>query len=325
MLSARSPRVCILLSAAAALAACGPANPPGWAGYVEGEYVYVAAPVAGVLSDLHVRRGETVAQGAPLFRLDDEPERAAAQEAAARATAAQAQAADLQTGRRAQEIAVSKAQLAQTRAAALQSDADLKRQEELVRQGFVSASRLDEARAAARQANARVAELEAALDVARLPARPEERSAAEATSAATSYALAQARWREAQKDQHAPVAAEVADTYFRPGEWVAAGRPVLSLLAPGAVKARFFVPESDLGAIAVGDKVSLACDGCPAPVPARIAFIATQAEYTPPVIYSNSQRARLVFMVEARPDPSAGARLHPGQPVDVTPVARPGR
>ena len=63
--------------------------------------------------------------------------------------------------------------------------------------------------------------------------------------------------------------------------------------------------------------MTLHCDGCGAPIPARIDFIATQAEYTPPVIYSNSQRSRLVFMVEARPDPQDGARLKPGLPVDV--------
>ena len=109
----------------------------------------------------------------------------------------------------------------------------------------------------------------------------------------------------------------MADTFFRAGEWVAAGQPVVSLLPPGATKARFFVPESELGAIAIGQAVSVACDGCSAPVAARISFISTQAEYTPPVIYSNSQRARLVFMVEARPDPKDAARLRPGQPIDV--------
>jgi len=305
-----------LLTAAALLGACSPKADPAWAGYVEGEYVYVAAPIAGALTTLAVQRGDEVKRGAPLFALDDQAERAAREEAAARASGAGAQAADLAKGKREQEIAVVQAQITQARAQAVQASAELARQEALVTQGFVSASRLDDVRAAARQARARVAELEASLRVAQLPARSDERSAAASTDAAR-YALDQARWREQQKQQSAPADARVADTFFRAGEWVGAGQPVVSLLPPGATKARFFVPESELGAIAVGQAVSVACDGCSAPVAARISFISTQAEYTPPVIYSNSQRARLVFMVEARPDPKDAARLRPGQPIDV--------
>jgi HlyD family secretion protein len=269
------------------------------------------------LTTLAVQRGDEVKRGAPLFALDDQAERAASEEAAARASSAGAQAADLAKGKREQEIAVVQAQITQARAQSVQASAELARQEALVAQGFVSASRLDDVRAAARQARARVAELEASLRVAQLPARSDERNAAEASTDAARHALEQARWREQQKQQTAPADARVADTFFRAGEWVGAGQPVVSLLPPGATKARFFVPESELGAIAIGQPVSVACDGCSAPVAARISFIATQAEYTPPVIYSNSQRARLVFMVEARPDPKDAARLRPGQPIDV--------
>jgi HlyD family secretion protein len=81
---------------------------------------------------------------------------------------------------------------------------------------------------------------------------------------------------------------------------------------------RFFVPEPRLGAVKVGQKVSLACDACPAAMGATISFIAPQAEFTPPVIYSKDSRAKLVFLVEARPSDGDAAKLHPGQPVDVT-------
>jgi len=313
----RAARILVACAALGALAACEGGRDAGWSGYVEGEYVYVAAPIGGSLLTLAVQRGDDVKQGALLFTLDDQSERAAREEAAARAASASAQAANLQTGKREQEIAMVRAQLAQAQAQSVQASSELTRQEQLVAQGFVSPSRLDDLRAAARQARARVAELEASLSVAALPARIDERSAAAATTEAARYALEQARWRETQKQQSAPADARVADTFFRVGEWVNAGQPVVSLLPPGATKARFFVPEAELGAIAVGQPVRLHCDGCERPVSARITFISTQAEYTPPVIYSNSQRARLVFMVEARPDPHEGLRLHPGQPVDV--------
>jgi HlyD family secretion protein len=302
-------------------AACAPAPPHAWSGYVEGDYVYVASPLGGSLQQLSVHRGQTVHGGAPLFTLESESERAARDEAAARMAAAQAQAEDAAKGRRPAEVAVTQAQLAQAQVQARYAAAEYARQQELHTKGFVSPARVDDARTSWEQSRQRVAELEAALRVARLPAREDTRTAAEAQVQAAQQALRQSEWRTQQKAQRAPVDAVVADTYFRVGEWVQAGQPVVALLPPGHTRARFFVPQEELAALAVGQPVSIHCDGCGEPIPARIDFIATQAEYTPPVIYSNAQRARLVFMVEARPEPAQAARLKPGQPVDVRPVA----
>lgn len=306
-----------LAASAAVLAACGKPPATGWAGYAEADYVYVAAPLAGRLETLAVQPGQQVGRGALLFTLDDEAERAARDEAQARVTSARAQAANIATGKRREELAVTDAQLAQARAQAALAHSELLRQQQLVEQGFVSKARLDDARTAVEQTRARVAELEAARQVARLPARRDERSAAVAQAEAASQALRASDWRAAQKHQSAPVDAQVADTYFRPGEYVGAGQPVLALLPAANLKARFFVAEGEVATLAAGQAVTLHCDGCGAPIAARISRIATQAEYTPPVIYSNSQRARLVFLVEARPDAKDAARLRPGQPLDV--------
>lgn len=300
-----------------ALAGCAKAPDASWSGYAEGDYVYVAAPLGGTLDTLAVRRGQSVARGAALFTLEAEAERAARDEAAARLEAARAQAADAGKGRRADEIAVNEAQWAQARAQEGLAAAEFARQRQLVAQGFVSQARMDDARSALEQARQQVAAASAALRVARLPARSDERVAAEATAQAASQAVRQTDWRSAQKRQSAPADAQVADTFFRVGEYVPAGQPVVSLLPPGAVRARFFVPQAELGALQIGQKVRLQCDGCGAPIAASIEFIATQPEFTPPVIYSNAQRSRLVFMVEARPSVADAARLKPGQPLDV--------
>jgi HlyD family secretion protein len=114
----------------------------------------------------------------------------------------------------------------------------------------------------------------------------------------------------------ASVAGRVTDTLFARGDWVPSGAPVVSLLPPGNVKVRFFVPETQLGTVSVGQKVAVSCDGC-APISATVSFIAPQAEYTPPVIYSKESRSKLVFLVEAKPAPEDALKLHPGQPVDV--------
>jgi HlyD family secretion protein len=301
----------------ALLSGCAPTPPEVWSGYAEGEYVYVAAALAGTLERLDAQRGQGVEAGAPLFALEATSEQAARAEAIARVGAARAQAADATKGRRSDELAVAEAQLAQAKTQARLAANELARQQGLVAQGFVSAAHLDEVRTAAAQAQAHVGELSAALRVARLPARADEQAAAVAQVRAAEQALAQSAWREEQKLRRAPVRARVAETFFREGEWVNAGQPVVSLLPDGGVKARFFVPESEIGTLALGQTVQVQCDGCGAPLPARISFIAAQAEYTPPVIYSNSQRAKLVFMVEAQPAAADAARLRPGLPLDV--------
>ena len=307
----------IVASSVVLFAGCDKPADSGWSGYAEGDYIYIAAPLAGRLTALGAQRGKTVNKGDALFALDADNEHAASEEAVARMASAKAQAANTEKGKRADEVAVTRAQLVQAQAQSALAAKELARQQQLVAQGFISASRLDDARTAAQQTRARVIELEAALRVTLLPARSDERSAAAATADAAKYQVEQARWREQQKRQIAPVDARVSETFFRVGEWVNAGQPVVALLPQGATKVRFFVPEAELGSIAPGQPVTIQCDACGEPIRARIDFIATQAEYTPPVIYSNAQRARLVFMVEARPEVQDGPRLRPGQPVDV--------
>jgi HlyD family secretion protein len=116
----------------------------------------------------------------------------------------------------------------------------------------------------------------------------------------------------------APRDGQVTDTLYVQGEWVPAGSPVVALLPPANIKVRFFVPEKILGSVKTGQAVSVRCDGCEKPISAHISYISPQAEYTPPVIYSRENRAKLVFLVEARPAPVEAAELHPGQPVEVT-------
>jgi len=154
-----------------------------------------------------------------------------------------------------------------------------------------------------------------------LPARRDEQAAAGAQVEAARQALKQSEWRIKQKVQAAPADGVVSDVFFRSGEFVPAGQPVIALLPPAQLKARFYVPEAELASVALGQSVRLHCDGCGDAMTARVSFISTKPEYTPPVIYSNSQRSKLVFLVEAVPDAASAAKLHPGQPLDVRPAA----
>jgi HlyD family secretion protein len=310
-------RLLLVLATAATFAGCGPRPDDPLQGYAEGEYVRVASPIAGQLARLSVARGATVKGGDPLFALEQENEVAARREAEERLRQSEAQYKNLLTGKRPEEIDAIRAQLAQAEATLRLSEANLLRQEELVRASFISKEAADTARSTRDRDRERVSELKAQLATARLAARPDEIKAAQATAAAARAALAQAAWRLEQKSLRAPQDALVADTLYVIGEWVPAGSPVVSLLPPTNIKVRFFVPETILGSLAVGQKIVLRCDGCGDPVAAPITYIAPQAEYTPPVIYSKENRAKLVFLVEARPEPADAVKLHPGQPVEV--------
>ncbi|WP_435873735.1 HlyD family secretion protein [Pandoraea cepalis] len=316
-----SPRMCtnaITLAAMAALAGCGDHSARPWQGYVEGEFVYVASSQAGTLTTLSVTRGQEVKAGDALFDLDATYELAAQAHAREMLASAEAQLRDLETGKRPDEIAVAAAQLKQAIAVRDKSLAQFDRDQAQYAAGGIAREQLDASRADAHSSSARVQELQSSLAVARLPGRDAQRQAQAAQVDAARAALAQADWQLAQKHAVASAAGRVYDTMYRIGEWVAAGSPVVRLLPPGNIKVRFFVPETALGTLSAGQTVHIACDGCGAGVPARITYVAHQAEYTPPVIYSNDTRDKLVYMIEAHPAAADAVKLNPGQPVQVT-------
>jgi HlyD family secretion protein len=299
------------------LASCGPAAERPLQGYVEGEYVRVAAPFAGALQKLAVQRGAEVAAGAPLFALESENEIAARRQAEQQLQAAQARLANLRTGKRPPEVETVAEQLRQAQSARELSAANLRRQEALFKSGFISKAALDDVRTQLQRDNAAVGQLQASVATAKLPGRPDEIRAAEADAAAARDALAQADWRLSQRTVAAPTAAHVSDTYYVVGDWVPAGGVVASLLPAANVKIRFFVPETELGRIKPGQAVNFNCDGCGAAMSATVSFISDRAEFTPPVLYSKENRAKLVYLVEAKPTRDVAARLNAGQPVDV--------
>jgi HlyD family secretion protein len=287
-------------------------------GYVEGEFVYVASPFAGALEALAVRRGTQVRAGDALFVLERVAEKAARDEAERRLSQARANLEDARKGKRPTEIESIKAQLKQAQAALRLSTREVTRQEGLMAvPGAAVELEVDRARAARDQDRQRVAQLQADLDTALLGSRADQVIAAEAEVRAREAALAKAEWELGQKSQQAPKSGLVFDTLYREGEWVAAGRPVVVLLPPENIKVRAFVPEKRLGTIHPGDDAHVAVDGVTRPFSGKVSYISPRAEYTPPVIYSQESRDKLVFMVEVVFDPAAAADLNPGQPVDV--------
>ncbi len=309
--------VILTVLAATLLAGCGKNSTGSFQGYIEGEYVYVASPLGGALTNLAVARGDSVKAGQLLFELERQSETAALAQAEKNLAQAQAQLDDLTKGRRPTEIESLAAQLERAQANLKLSATQLARREKLDATDVVSKEELDQARAQNEANQAQVKQLEADLAPAKLGGRDDAIRAAQAAIEAQRAALDKARWAFDQKRQSAPADASVHDTLYRSGEFVAAGNPVVALLPPENLKVRFFVPQEKLAQVKIGGTVSVQADGAARAVSATVNYISTKAEYTPPVIYSRETRAELVFMIEAKFAPMDAAELRPGQPVDV--------
>lgn len=299
------------------LPACDKAPEDRLLGYVEGDYIYMALPEAGRLTAINVARGDQVTAGAALFTLDDTAERARLAKAQGDLAEAERTLADLKLGERPEELAVIQAQLESAQASLMLSEPRVKRRRELVKNNIVGAEDLDSAEASILEDRGRIAEYTARLAAAKLPARSDRIAAQEAAVAAFRAAIDEAQWSLDERQAVAPSAGSIEDVYYRLGEEVDGEKPVLQMLPPENIKLKLYVPEPDLGKFAVGQNLSITCDGCPPNLSATVNFIAAKAEYTPPVIYSETSRTKLVFLIEAKPDGTPpNFQWHPGQPVE---------
>lgn len=312
-----SRRLAVALGLVLALAGCQKQDDATFQGYVEADLVFVGPDDAGRLVSLAVDEGSHVTQGQPLFAVDDTLEVAARDQAKHTVEEAKARLDRLEAAqKRPEEINVLRATVERFKAALDLSQLELDRQQKLYSQGNTSKATLDTAQATRDQNKAALAEAQRQIVVGELASHEYDIASARQAVQAANSLLAAAEERLSRRRLAAPAAGTVEEVYFRAGEVVPAGRPVVSILPPGNLKVRFFVPEGVLPRVKAGDRVRVTCDGCEKPMTARIFFIAREAEYTPPVIYSLEERAKLVFMIEARPDDPM--RLRVGQPVSVT-------
>jgi HlyD family secretion protein len=292
---------------------------PTWQGYVDADYVKVGPTLAGALTSVPVQRGQTVVRGRLLFQQDDGDERGALDQAVKQLAQAEQALANLEAAEKPTQIEQARANLVDLSAARDQAEADLKRGQTLLPHGAASVQNVDQLRASYDSASAKVLGAQAALSQSLEPlGRPREITGQEAAVQADRAAVAMAKWRLDQRRVFAPIGGTIDDVLALAGETLQAGAPVVSILAPENMLVRFFAPESELALVHMGDRVRLACDNCPSDFTATVSYVAPQAEYTPPVIYSEASRQKFVYRIEARPPVDRGMLLHPGEPVDVS-------
>ncbi|MFA6293326.1 MAG: HlyD family efflux transporter periplasmic adaptor subunit [Victivallales bacterium] len=296
---------------------CGRRGLDYFPGYLEGEFLFISAQFTGKLEKLPVDRGQNVKDGDLLFSLEKTEELEQQKQSEARLKQVGSQLEDLKKSLRPEEIKAFEAQVARAEAACELSAVILERNTTLVKAEAIAKSAYDLAFYTHKMNLKSLDEARQNLATAKLASRTDAIAAAEAQTNAITAELKAAEWRTSQKDRHAPEDAFVFDTLYNEGEIVEANRPVVVLLPPGNVKARFFVPEKVVNTLKVGQAVRISFTGMKNPVEGRINFISSNAEYTPPVIYSKDYREKLVFMIEAGIKPELAKSLHPGQPVDV--------
>ncbi len=293
-----------------------------WQGYAEADYVKVGPILQGLLTSVSVARGDEVEMGTPLFTQDDINDRAARDQAARQLGQAKGQLANLLAGGKETEIEQAEGNLADAQATLTRTELDYVRGAKLLSSGFETQQAVDQLQAAYLSAQAKVKVAAAALEQMYTPmGREGEIKAQRAAVAAAQAALEMAEWRLSQRKVVAPTRGRIVDVIAFAGETLDAGAPVVSLLPPENIFVRFFVPERQLSSMHYGDKVAFSCDGCAPNLSGTISFISPTAEYTPPLIYSEDTRAKLVYLIEARPPPDEAVRLNPGEPIQVRPVA----
>jgi len=305
----------LLIIASGLLFACSD-NDSVVQGYIEGEYTYVASNQSGHLTHLAVQRGQSIQANTLIFELETNPEKDQVAQAAAELASAKATLSDMKLGSRQEEIDEILADIALTDSAIDFYGKQIQRYKNLADQSYGTVEDYDEKQFRYQAALAKKANYQAGLALAKQGDRVEQIAAQADVVEQAQTKLDEAQWRLQQKQQKAPVSGVVFDTYYVQGEWVAQGQAVASILAPENVQVVFFVSEPTLPKIAVGNTVSIQCDQCQ-PAKATINYISNENEYTPPVIFSEDMRDKLVYEVKATLPKDVALHYHPGQPIDV--------
>lgn len=300
------------------LTGCGTSDQQTYQGYVEGKNIYLASPFSGRLIDAFVARGQHVNAKELLFKLDPDPQEMTNNEASAALEQAEKVYIDLTKPKRPEEIAAIQAQIGQVNSQIALSALRVKRNQTLYDKHVMDKDTLDAAIERHNELGFLKAQYEANLSLAKQGSREEQIKAQKSQIALFTSRKNKSKWELSQKSIYAPTNGVIFDTYYRKGEFVDAGRAIASLLAPENIRIEFFIPSTALAAIHINQKIIFNCDGCAKNNLATIQYISPEAEYVPPLVYSQNNRDKLVFRVKASiPD---AARFKPGQPVMVTVV-----
>jgi HlyD family secretion protein len=299
------------------LSACSKQDNIALQAYVDADYIYLSSAFPGNMLERDVRRGDSVEQGQLLFVLDPEPEASQLAQAQHQLSMVQSQLDDLtKMTAREPEIEALRAQVAQASAERDLAARRLKRIQDLFAEDFIDEDSLEETQMEYESALQLFNQYEANLDNAQQAGRADQIKAQRQAVKNAQAQVDEAQWALSQKTVYAPTKGIIFETYYEPGEHVPEGRGILSLLAEENIYIVFFVPEPLLNKVKYGQLIQVDCDSCEETYTAKIDYISSQVEQTPPVIFSRENNSKYVYQVKASPlEPQ---NFHPGQPVYVT-------
>lgn len=274
---------------------------------------------AGRVLEVRVAEGAMVEEGSELARLDARERDAALDAAQAQLAAAEARLEELSRGARPQELATAEAAM---RAAARRADEaarELERAQILHDGGAISQQDLDQAETRVELARAGRDQAEQTLALVREGPRAEQVAVQRALVEQAEANVARVSAALANTVIHAPFPGIVTVRHREPGEAVAPGMPVLTVLDPENRWVRIYVPGDEIGRVRLGMPAEIVSDTYPdRAYPGEVVFIADEAEFTPRNVQTAEDRTRLVYAVRVRITRDPEFVLKPGIPADVT-------
>ena len=278
-------------------------------GRIEATEVDVAAKTPGRVDEILVNEGDFVTRADVIARMDVKALQA--QLAQARAEVANAlsarETARAQVAQRQADVTMAEAVLVQGRAEYDVARRTSARSQALLSDRATSAQKADDDAARARTAEASIHVAEARIVAARAGVRAAEAQVqqAEAAIRAAEAVVARLETEIADGELRAPRSGRVQYRVVQPGEVVAGGGKVVSLVDVGDVYMTFFLPEMAAGRVALGSEVRIVLDAAQAfVIPARVSYVASVAQFTPKTVETQSERQKMVFRVKARIDPA---------------------
>jgi HlyD family secretion protein len=249
-------------------------------GEVDATRLDIAARVDGRVGEIPVERGQDVAAGAVLVKIDN-PETIAkhAQSAAARAVA-QAQLANIRAGTRAEVIAARKAAQERAEANVVLAQKTFERQRQLAEHGNAPQARLDQATDSLHESERAFDQAKSAYEQAVNGYTREEHEIAEANVGKAVADIAAVQSIIDQMTVYAPVASQVYQRNVEPGEYVSPGVPLVTLIDLGDMWIHFDLREDLVKTLKVGDRFGVRIPAlADRRITVEVKLIATKGEY----------------------------------------------
>lgn len=269
-------------------------------GVIELDERVLAFEVGGKVKSVSIARGDQIAAGAPVAKLDATLAETSREAQSANADATRAEVSLVKAGSRPEQIRAARAEVRAAHSRVRLLEKNLEREKNLLTKGVTTQTAVDEIQTRVATAREERRALDERLKALERGPRRQEVQSAESRATAATQATKLEEERLAKHALSAPIAATVLDVHVEPGEVVGPGTPIATLGDTAHPFADVFVPIGKLDGIAVGTKATVRIDAYDQPFEAKVEHIARTTEFTPRYLFSERERPNLVVRVRLR-------------------------